>query len=143
MRSTLTLPKGFVVSSINWPANPDYSVDVISVHLDFMSAKTRKQQAKTLVDVLKSRNRPMILMGDFNTYWDHDDGVIKYLTAELGLTVYQPGREDIVTFPAGTARLDWILIARPLEFVHQEVITDELSDHRAVIADINLPVTTK
>jgi len=80
----LTLPKGFVVSCINWPANPAYSVDVISVHLDFMSAKTRKQQAKTLVDVLKSRNRPMILMGDFNTYWDHDDGVIKYLTAELG-----------------------------------------------------------
>jgi len=140
-RSTLTLPKGFVVSSINWPADPAFSVDIVSVHLDFMSVKTRKQQAKTLVNVLKSRNRPMIMMGDFNTYWDHDDGVMKYITAELELTVYQPGRKDIVTFPDSMARLDWILITRPLEFVRQEVIIDELSDHRAVIADITLALT--
>jgi len=140
-RSTLTLAKGFVVSSINWPADPAFLVDVVSVHLDFMSAKTRRQQTKTLVDVLKLRNRPMILMGDFNTYWDHDDGVMKHLTSELGLTVYQPGRKDLVTFPGKLARLDWILITWPLEFVRQEVITDELSDHRAVIADITLALT--
>ena len=137
-RGVLTLPKGFVVSTIEWPYKPDLKIDIVSVHLDFLSDKTRIKQARKMLEILKNRNRPMIIMGDFNTDWNANDIVLKNLTKELNLKVYQPDNNELITFSYSKRRFDWILISDLFEFTSMEILADEVSDHRAVVAEIRL-----
>lgn len=131
-------PKGFVVSTISWPGQPCLEVDIASVHLDFSSEETRRLQATALVETLAERNRPLILMGDFNTDWSNPDSALGLIATGLGLNAYRPDSTDMHTFPLTGARLDWILVSPELEFTSYEVLPDILSDHRAVIAKITL-----
>lgn len=130
--------KGFVVSSFRWPGRGDLWVDVASVHLNPLSPEARKTQARALVQVLRQRGRPLILMGDFNTDWQHRDSVLRWLGAELGLRAYRPEARDLTSFPVLKRRLDWILVSRELEFRGYRVPSDAVSDHRAVVADVTL-----
>ena len=68
---SLTLvPTGFVVSTISWPGRDSIDIDVVSVHLDFMSGWVRKKQADELIAVLRARNNHLIIiMGDMNSGW--------------------------------------------------------------------------
>jgi len=132
------VPKGFVVSTINWPGNKDIDIDVISVHLDFMSKSIRGKQAEELVRILRARNNHVIVMGDLNTEWQQQDSAAQYLAEKLGLTAFQPESTDLATFPALGERLDWILISSGLEFHSHEVIGNGISDHRSVVAEIIL-----
>jgi endonuclease/exonuclease/phosphatase family metal-dependent hydrolase len=77
-------------------------------------------------------------MGDFNTEWDHEDGVLRQLTDELGLVAYSPEGDAIVTYPRLGRRLDWILVSEPLRFKGFHVLDDEVSDHRVVVADVEV-----
>jgi len=137
-RSALTLPKGFVVSSFQWLNKPNLMIDIVSVHLDFLLASTRKRQAQQMYELLKSRNRPMIIMGDFNTDWNGKDQVLKELAKKLKLKAYQPGNNNLVTFSKSNRRFDWILISEMFEFCSLRVLLDEVSDHRVVVAKIRL-----
>ena len=137
-KSSLPLSRGFVIARVTWPDDPDLQIDVVSVHMDFFSGKHRHLQAEALVNELALRDRPVILMGDLNTEWAHRDGVMDYLVEALNLSVYRPESEDIITFPVFGRRLDWILVSSEFEFVDHKVLTDNLSDHRAVMADIRL-----
>jgi endonuclease/exonuclease/phosphatase family metal-dependent hydrolase len=136
--SPLTFSKGFVVSTVKWPGKPDIEVDIVSVHLDFMLNSTRQHQAKEMVTYLDARNRPLILMGDFNDDWRREESVITYLTDSLALKAYQPNSEEFVSYPDSNKRLDWILISNELDFISFNVLPDVLSDHRAVIAELKL-----
>ena len=130
------IPKGFVVSTIDWPGQPTVQVDVVSVHLDFSSETTRRQQARELIAVMKHRQRPMIIMGDFNTDWHHEDSSVRLISDELALTAYSPDSQGLETFPFSGKRLDWILLSGELEFSSYHVLSDVLSDHRGVVADV-------
>lgn len=134
---TLTA-KGFVVSTIAWPTQPDLLVDVVSLHFDALSEQTRLQQLAELSAVLEERNRPIILMGDFNTELQHDAAAWEQLATELGLHTYQLESDELETFPLFGHRLDWVLISAEFEFITYRVIDTVLSDHRAVIAEIEL-----
>ena len=76
-------------------------------------------------------------MGDFNTTWEHEDGVLVYLASELSLKVYQPDL-DISTFNGSHARLDWILVSDPFEFMKVEILDDIVSDHKVVVASLSI-----
>jgi endonuclease/exonuclease/phosphatase family metal-dependent hydrolase len=130
--------KGFVVSTIEWPGQPEVQVDVVSAHLDFSSETTRRQQARELIDVLRGRGRPVIVMGDFNTDWSREDSTVRLLAAELDVTAYSPDGEGLETFPLSGKRLDWILLSGELGFGSYRVVADILSDHRGVVAEIFL-----
>ena len=130
--------KGFVVSTIDWPGQPGVQVDIVSVHLDFSSENTRRQQARELVEMMQGRGRPMIVMGDFNTDWEHPDSAVRLITKELNLSAYGPDVDGLETFPLSDKRLDWILLSGGLEFSSYRVVTDVLSDHRGVIAEVSL-----
>ncbi len=132
------VPKGFVVSTVSWPGKTNVNIDVISVHLDFMSEVIRKQQADELITVLRNRNNQMILMGDLNTEWHEYGSTAQYLAAELGLRAFQPDNRELITFPKSKGRIDWILISSALEFRSHEVIGTGISDHRGIIARIAL-----
>ena len=136
--SLAMIRKGFVVSTIDWPGKPDLKVDIVSVHLDFSSEFTRRQQARELIAVMRDRGRPMIVMGDFNTGWHHEDSTVRLLAAELGLDAHSPGVQGLETFPLSGKRLDWILLSGELEFSSYRVVSDVLSDHRGVVAEVVL-----
>lgn len=134
--SSIIPPRGFVVATVTWPGRDDLLIDVVSVHLDFLSGNNRYEQAQDLVAALDSRERPLILMGDLNSEWHKRDDVLAYLTKTLGLSAYQPENKELATLPSFNKRIDWILISEEFEFIDYKVLTDELSDHQAVIADI-------
>ena len=132
------LRKGFVVSTVDWPGQPGVQVDVVSVHLDFSSESTRHMQARELIAELQGRTRPMIVMGDLNTDWQHEDSTVRVIASELGLSAYRPDSRGLETFPWSGKRLDWILLSAELKFSSYRVLTDVLSDHRVVVAEVLL-----
>ena len=132
------VPTGFVVSTIGWPGRDNIDIDVVSVHLDFMSGSARKKQADELIAVLRARNNRLIIMGDLNSGWRQQDSAAQYLVEKLGLKAYQPENSKLVTFPVLGKRLDWVLISPGLEFSSYEVIGTGISDHRGVLAGLTL-----
>ncbi len=132
------VPKGFVVSAINWPAVPGVEVDVVSVHLSFSSEKTRRKQANELIAVLQERNRPVIIMGDMNSDWQDEHSTVRYISEALGLEAYRPDQSGLETFPGLNRRLDWILVSADIEFHSYRRLPDVVSDHRAVVAELVL-----
>ena len=131
-------PKGFIVATVTWPGEPCVELDVVSVHLDFSSEAIRRRQAAELVDILRTRNRPMIVMGDFNTRWDKEKSALHLIVRELGLSPYKPEQAGLETFARFGHRLDWVLISPGFEFHSYNVINDKVSDHRAVVAELAL-----
>ena len=131
-------PKGFVVSTIDWPGQPHVQVDVVSLHLDFSSKETRRQQALELIELMRERNRPMIVMGDFNADWNDKDMTVQLIASELALNAFNPTGKGQIAATYSDKRLDWILVSNELEFRDYQVVSDVVSDHRGVIAELGL-----
>jgi len=136
--SLALIRKGFVVSTIDWPGHPDLKVDIVSVHLDFSSEYTRRQQARELIAEMRDRGHPMIVMGDLNTDWSREDSTVRLIAAQLKLNAYSPAADGLETFPLNGKRLDWILLSGGLEFSSYRVVSEVLSDHRGVVAEVVL-----
>jgi len=134
-----TAAKGFVVSSINWPGKPCLEVDVVSAHLDFASEETRRQQAAEIIDLLKKRNRPIILMGDFNTGWSKKNSAVRKLASELELHAFDPDAKNSQdTFLKQNRRLDWILVSKEIQFLTYQAVKPAVSDHLGVVSDLSI-----
>ncbi|MEK7484881.1 MAG: endonuclease/exonuclease/phosphatase family protein [Planctomycetota bacterium] len=137
-----TPPKGFTVSTITLPTDPPFEADFVSVHLDFSRESLRKKQIQEIIQHLQSRNRPLIVMGDFNNSWalDENKTAVQQLAEKLNLKAYQPiliGHETHPTtkkFLLPPKRMDWILISDHFQFSEYKTLSDLLSDHRAVVA---------
>jgi endonuclease/exonuclease/phosphatase family metal-dependent hydrolase len=130
--------KGFVAARFRWPRRPGLEMDLVSVHLNPLSAQLRRAQARELVQALAPRQRPLILMGDFNTDWRRPDSALRLIAADLGLRAYRPEAEDLDSFPRLGRRLDWVLVSPELEFLDYRVLEAGVSDHRPVLADLRL-----
>ena len=136
------VPKGFVVSTVSWPGQPGVEVDIVSLHLDFTSVANRKKQAQELIDTLRHRQRPLIVTGDFNSEWA-ENSTVQHICRELALTAWRPEAPGLATFPSSGERLDWILVSKGISFRTYQVIPDNVSDHRGVLAELTLaPGTT-
>jgi endonuclease/exonuclease/phosphatase family metal-dependent hydrolase len=137
-----TTNKGFVAAALDWnPAGElqqPISIKFISVHLDFSRRSVRRSQIDEMVGILSKIERPMVLMGDFNTDWQTQDSSLKNLAGRLDLTVFEPHADGLSTYGDKGARLDWILISPDLRFSKYTVVPDVISDHYAVAADIML-----
>lgn len=136
------VPKGFTVSTFSWPGSPGTDVDIVSVHLDFASKSIRRQQADELIEAVRRRGRPVIIMGDFNTGWE-ENSTVQHISRALSLTAYSPEEAGLETFPTFGERLDWILVSPGLSFRSYHVLPDPVSDHRSVIAEVVLEDTAK
>jgi endonuclease/exonuclease/phosphatase family metal-dependent hydrolase len=138
-----TMRKGFVISQVAWrdPAHParERLIDVVSVHMDFLSKRARASQVIELTDIMSNRSNPAIVLGDFNSDWSASDSPVRQLATRLGLQAYQPGAERQATHNG--QRLDWILLSPQLEFHSYRVLPDVVSDHRAVVAEIGISDT--
>jgi endonuclease/exonuclease/phosphatase family metal-dependent hydrolase len=129
--------KGFVLAQIEFAGRP---LVVVSVHLDFKSARTRRKQAAKLVDRLKRCAVPLVVMGDFNCGWDDPDDGLRLVARELDLQAWRPMSRDAAhsTFRSlePAVRIDWILISRELVFRTYRCWPDQVSDHRGVMANV-------
>lgn len=137
-RSPPTMRKGFVVSTIHWPARPELILDVVSVHLDFARRKVRRQQAEALIETLAARNDPIVILGDLNCDHVGRDPTVRMLIDRLNLSAYRPEAYDLITFPPRRRRLDWILVSPELRFVGYRTLPDVVSDHLGVLAELEL-----
>jgi len=123
--------KGVVIANTSFAGQ---SVDIVSVHLDFMRHKLRVSQIETLMSILKERKNLAIIMGDFNSEWS-DKSTMKILCDELQLKTWEPDKK-LSTFPKLKKRLDWILIPEQFSFKSFKVLDEKLSDHQAIVAEI-------
>jgi len=130
------LSKGMVLATIAWPGLPQRQLDVVSVHLAVSRKGVRKRQSDELVRRLEGRNRPLVLMGDFNCGYGGREQTLAVLMERLHLHAYAPSAKDLCTFPLFNRRLDWILISPELEFVDYRTLSDVVSDHRPVVATL-------
>jgi endonuclease/exonuclease/phosphatase family metal-dependent hydrolase len=131
-----TLDKGFVLAEIEWPCGDDKTrkVDIISVHLDFSRESVREKQIHEMFEVLSARNKPTIIMGDFNSQWPAEVSAIEDLVIQSRFVTYEPLGDNHSSYK--NKRLDWILITRDMAFENYQVLPDTLSDHAMVLADI-------
>ena len=130
--------KGFVVSSFVWPGTLNSEIDVVSVHLEPFWPHIRSRQAEELAAFIQGRGRPVIVMGDFNSDWNHDGSAIRQLSSALGLRPHDDICDACVTHRRLRRFVDWILISPELVFDTFEVLDDNVSDHYPVAATLRL-----
>lgn len=130
--------KGFVVAAVDVPAW-GITVDVVSLHLDFLRPTLRRQQIRTLIEELQSRDRPRVVMGDLNCSVHLEPQSMRLLFSELDLAAWAP-HTLAPTFPSHKPRfrLDWILASKAFEFAAHHTVATRLSDHLGVVADLRL-----
>lgn len=133
-------PKGFVISTIEFPIGEQQSqgIDVVSVHFDFARKGIRKRQCDELIEQVRQRENPLILMGDFNCEYAVSDSPLKPLVEQLKLHAFEPQDRSLITFPRIRKRIDWVFCSDRFQFVHHEVLSERLSDHRAILAELEL-----
>ena len=133
-----TTRKGFTLAEIEWTlrgANSEKQViDVVSVHLDFSRSSKRIEQIKDMKAVLKQRENPTVVLGDFNSTWAEGDREIQSLATVKKLKTHRPEASYLYTY--SDERFDWILISKEFEFCNYYAATDILSDHLAVVSEI-------
>lgn len=129
-----TFSKGFVVVTLEWPGDPSFKFDVVSLHLDFASKEARKRQLANLSQLIKMAGKPVIVMGDFNT--DMSKELLPAFVKETQLQTWKIDDDSIVTFPMLGSRIDWVFVSSEFRVVDQTVLGDVLSDHSIVTAVI-------
>lgn len=133
-RSLPTPTKGFTLATVRVAGT---AIDVVSTHLDFLRAKVRARQVAEMVEVLGARPHPRVVMGDFNAGWHDRRSAVRELADALELVAYAPEARTR-TFKTLPLRIDWILASPQLEFARHAVLTDVVSDHLPVVADLRL-----
>ncbi len=129
--------KGFILAQVDMPCRDERlscKVDIVSVHLDFLRKSSRRKQIDELKEIVSARENPTIILGDFNSEWLAEASVIKELATNSRFYTYEPETSYYNTYK--NKRLDWILITKDLEFTDYKVLSETLSDHDMVIAEI-------
>ena len=135
-----TTRKGFTLAKIRWQnsaftAKP-VLLDVVSVHLDFSRKTVRRHQVDELVATISSRNNPLVIMGDFNSEWLARSYTVDSFADSSEMHVYEAASEELNTYK--DKRLDWILLSREIEFNTYRTEDSVLSDHKAIVAGVEL-----
>ncbi|MCB1121500.1 MAG: endonuclease/exonuclease/phosphatase family protein [Verrucomicrobiae bacterium] len=137
--------KGFLYCRCDTPVGV---LDFINLHLDFKSRQKRLIQChevkrflleKEIEQGVEKRYTP-IVMGDFNAQMKRERDAARFLLEEISAhTHYRSYPVKAQTFPSYLPRksIDYILVPDHLPVVHSEVVRRKVSDHRAVLVEIN------
>ena len=137
--SIVTMQKGFTIASIIINRQKKEKIDLISLHLDAVSSKIRKKQAKEIIEKVKDRKNNLMIMGDFNVSWKKNNSAVQLIATQLGLKLYFPKKDKTFpTFKKIKRRIDWIMISKQFSFINHLTLPDNISDHFAVFAEINI-----
>lgn len=131
--------------------SPHHSVSVVGLHLESRGEPIRVQQIDDVARHCGQLFSPIIIAGDLNTTpqnfpnsQTNADGISAFdKLIEQTQFAFRPdavtGTESL-TFSTinPTALIDWILLSHELKRIDQAVVDNQLSDHRPVIATIEL-----
>ena len=110
-------------------------VCVFLVHLS-LKYRHRQYQLRFLHELIMKSNKPVIVAGDFNTFWGNHE--IYLFMHAAGLR--SANTEELPSFPARVPRveLDFILVSADIELTGFRVPDVRFSDHRPLVCDFNV-----
>ena len=111
----------------------DYrKLNIINIHLG-LDDEERGIQIRELLDFIKKLgDEPYIVVGDFNQGGvTVEEDILKDVAKELG-------KSNILTFPTGLDRIDYIFVSSNIEVIDYDVIIKDMSDHYPVFAKIKI-----
>jgi len=108
---------------------------VFLVHLS-LKYRHRHLQLRRLYDLIQDTEKPVIVAGDFNTFWGENE--IYLFKRAAGLTSANP--DGIPTYPSRSPRkeLDFILYQEGIEVTGFDVPQIRLSDHLPLVCEFNI-----
>ena len=108
---------------------------VFLVHLS-LKYRHRHLQLRHLYDLIEKTEKPVIVAGDFNTFWGENE--IYLFKRAAGLT--SANVESVPTYPSRAPRkeLDFVLYQEGIEVQKFEVPDVRLSDHLPLICDFEV-----
>ena len=116
----------------------ELELDDIAIFLVHLSLKFRHRQyqLRYLYDLVRRTSKPVIVAGDFNTYWgDHE---IYLFMQAAGLA--NANARGLPSYPSSSPRkeLDFILHSAQIEVNRFEIPDIQLSDHLPLICDFTI-----
>jgi endonuclease/exonuclease/phosphatase family metal-dependent hydrolase len=111
-------------------------VCVFLVHLS-LKFRHRQYQLRSLHDLIVQSPKPVIVAGDFNTFWGTHE--IYLFMRAAGLR--SANSAGLPSFPAKVPRveLDFILVSEGIEVTDFRVPDVRFSDHRPLVCDFHVP----
>jgi len=108
---------------------------VFLVHLS-LKYRHRHLQLRKLYDLIEATRKPVIVAGDFNTFWGEDE--IYLFMKAAGLT--SANRERLPSYPARSPRkeLDFVLHQDGIDVTAFDIPDVQLSDHLPLICDFEI-----
>jgi endonuclease/exonuclease/phosphatase family metal-dependent hydrolase len=116
----------------------DFCVFLVHLSLKF---RHRQYQLRSLHDLILKSDKPVIVAGDFNTFWGTHE--IYLFMRAAGLR--SANSTGLPSFPARAPRieLDFILVSAGIEVTGFRVPQVRFSDHLPLICDFNISSATK
>jgi endonuclease/exonuclease/phosphatase family metal-dependent hydrolase len=113
-------------------------VCVFLVHLS-LKFRHRQYQLRSLHDLIIRSHKPVIVAGDFNTFWGTHEIYLFMRAAGLA----SANTLGLPSFPSRNPRaeLDFILVSREIEVSDFRVPDVRFSDHRPIVCDFNVRTT--
>ncbi len=110
-------------------------VCVFLVHLS-LKYRQRQQQLRSLHDLIVASPKPVIVAGDFNTFWGTNE-IFLFMRA-AGLR--SANAKGLLSFPARTPRveLDFVLVSQDIEVTDFRIPDVRFSDHRPIVCDFRV-----
>ena len=138
-----------VVCTVDLPSGR--SARVLAVHLDPRGTQVRMASAELIERERRAGGPPLIAAGDFNSTRlgfprvitdSRGRSAMSLLLDDGGFTTLpnDPPSPSGLTFSSTDPRnvIDWVLVSGPWKVASVEVLSSELSDHRPVVATIEM-----
>lgn len=111
----------------------DYAIFLVHLSLKY---RHRHLQLRRLYDLIEQTEKPVMVAGDFNTFWGENE--IYLFMKAAGLT--SANKEGLPTYPSRAPRkeLDFILYQDGITVTNFEVPDVRLSDHLPLVCDFEL-----
>ena len=121
----------------------ELELDELCVFLVHLSVKFRHRHAQLrhLFELIRHSTKPVIVAGDFNTFWgEHEMALFMEATG-----LRSANRHRLPSYPARRPRieLDFILYSRGIEIDSFEIPDVTFSDHRPLICDFRVEGTER
>jgi len=116
----------------------ELEMDDFAIFLVHLSLKYRHRhlQMRRLYDLIATTKKPVVVAGDFNTFWGENE--IYLFMKAAGLK--SANAEGIPTYPSRSPRkeLDFVLYQDGIRVTRFEVLDIKLSDHLPIVCDFEL-----
>ncbi|MBR9704762.1 hypothetical protein GOV12_05085 [Candidatus Pacearchaeota archaeon] len=114
------------------------NIALIVVHLA-LGKKTRQSQISELIKIIKKIKKPVVLMGDFNTFGGEKE--IKKLLKETHMKhKFRLTNNQTYTFPSfhPKKRFDYVITSKEIKVKKYKVLKIKYSDHLPLLVDIEV-----